>query len=212
MGFMSWLTGKKERMQQIPTLTGPQQQFQNMALQNLQGLLQPGGGLDFAPIEAQARRGFATKTVPGIAEMFTRMGEGGMGSSAFTGALGSAGSELDTNLAAMKPQFNMQLLNSLRGPAMQQAFDTYHQPEDYGFLGAIAPMAARAGMAYMTGGMSELGNLGGGGGGGLAGLFGMGQQQKAQPGFGADGLQQLLALLKQVQGGAPQGYRETYQG
>jgi hypothetical protein len=205
MGFMSWLTGKKERMQQIPTLTGQQQQFQNQALQQLQGLLQPGGGLDFAPIEAQARRGFATKTVPGIAEMFTRMGEGGMGSSAFAGALGSAGSELETNLAAMRPQFSMQMLNALRGPAMQQSFDTYHQPAEQGFLGAVAPMAARAGMAYLTGGISEAG--------GLANLFGMGKQQKqTQPGFGSDQLQQLMALLNQFKSGSPQGYNETYQG
>jgi hypothetical protein len=204
MGFMSWLTGKKERMQQIPTLTGPQQQFQNQALQQLQGLLQPGGGLDLAPVEAQARRNFSTKTVPGIAEMFTRMGEGGMGSSAFTSALGAAGSELETNLAAMRPQFNLQMLNSLRGPAMQQAFDTYHQPEDYGFLGAIAPMAARAAMAYATGGLSEAG--------GLANLFGGGQKRQAQPGFGSDQLQQLMALLNQFKSGSPQGYKETYQG
>jgi hypothetical protein len=64
------------------------------------------GAFNFAPIEAQARKNFSEKTMPSIAERFTAMG--GQESSAFPQMLKSAGSSLDTNLAALGAQYGQQ--------------------------------------------------------------------------------------------------------
>ena len=151
---MSWLgdmfLGKKEQFKKIPTLTGQQQDFQNQALGQLQGLLGPGGGIDPRANEAEARGNFMSKTVPGIAELFTSMGQGGQRSSGFQGALGAAGAGLERGLASDRSNYNMQLLHSLMGPGMQSSFDTYHEPATTGlfqqFAGPAAIMAAQGGV------------------------------------------------------------------
>jgi len=68
----------------------------------LENLFRSGEG--FSPIEDQARRQFTTKTIPSLAERFTALG-GGQRSSAFPGALGSAASELESNLASLRAQY-----------------------------------------------------------------------------------------------------------
>ena len=150
MGFLDGLFGKKEQFKQIPTLTGQQQGFQNQALQQMMSLLQPGGGLDPRANEDEARGNFMGKTVPGIAEMFTSMGQGGQHSSGFQGALGSAGAGLERGLATDRSNFNMQRLQSLMGPGMQSSFDTYHEPAQRGlfqqFAGPGLMMGAQGGM------------------------------------------------------------------
>jgi len=181
MSFLSSLFGKKEQFRQIPTLTQGQQGFQNEALQKMMGLLGPGGGLDLAPMEAQARSNFMGKTVPGIAEMFTNMGSGAQSSSGFQGALGSAGAGLEQNVAAMKPQFNMQMLQSLMGPGMQPGFDTYHEQAQPGLLGQLA------GPGLMMGAQG--------------GLFGRGvmNASRGQPGSaGMSNLMQMLPYLMMI--------------
>ena len=190
MSLKSFLFGKPEQFKQLPTMTGGQQQFQNQALQNIMGLLGPGGGLDLAPIEQQARSNFMGKTVPGIAELFTSMGEGGQRSSAFQGALGQAGAGLEQNIAAMKPQWNMQLLQSLMGPAMQSSFDTYHQPATQGLMGGLAGPLTQMGMKMGTNFLGQHGVFG-------RGMMDVlrGKQTEGQPGFGAGSLAQMLPLL-----------------
>ena len=167
MGFLDSLFGKKEKFRQIPTMSEGQQGFQNEALKRMMGLLGPGGGLDTSAMEQQARGNFMSKTVPGIAEMFTNMGSGGQSSSAFQGALGEAGAGLEQNISAMKPQMNMQLLQSLMGPGMQQGFDTYHEQAQPGLLGQLAgpgAMMAAQGGVFGRGAMNAArGNPGSGG-------------------------------------------------
>lgn len=85
----------------------PQQQ---LAFGNILGLAgqrfaNPEAG--FQPIEERARRQFAQTTVPSLAERFTAMG-GGQRSSAFQGALGAAGSELESQLAQYRGQYGQQ--------------------------------------------------------------------------------------------------------
>lgn len=95
-------------------LFGQQQQQGGMpALGGLQGTYQGGyntGGGDFAPVAQHAMSQFASDTVPGLAERFTALGGGGtgLGSSAFQGALGSAGAGLQESLAAMGSQYGLQ--------------------------------------------------------------------------------------------------------
>ena len=73
--------------------------------QKLQGMGQP----SFDPIEQYYKRQFATETVPQLAERFT----GSKESSAFTGALGSAGSQLNTNLALLRSEFDSRLRDQM---------------------------------------------------------------------------------------------------
>jgi hypothetical protein len=213
---MSWLGdffgGHRERFKQVSSQTQPQQGLQNQSIQGIMQLLQPGGGLDFGAMEQKALGDFQSKTVPGIAEMFAGMGQGGQRSSGFQGALGAAGAGLQESLAAMRPQLNMQLLNALKGPAMQSAFDTYYTPEDFGFGGKIADAGLEAALTWATGGTNQLGKMFGGGQQSKYGqMFGQ-QQSQGMPGFGQNQLMELSKLMKQLQSGNNMGYNETYQG
>lgn len=98
---------------------------------------------DFAPIAQQAREQFAQQTVPSLAERFTALG--GQRSSAFPQALGQAGSQLESNLAAQGAQFGMQgqdqqnrLLLSLLGLGLTPQFENAYRPGTPGLLGSAA--------------------------------------------------------------------------
>lgn len=119
---------------QTQRFTEPQQQGLDQILQQaLQGL--QGNQFDFAPIEQQARTGFQQQTIPGIAERFTSMGEGGQGSSAFQSALGRAGAGLEENLAGMKQQYGLQQqggLQNLLSMGMAPRFETSYKQSQPG--------------------------------------------------------------------------------
>lgn len=140
-GLGEFFGGKSEEFQQIPTVT-PEvaSALQQLLQQGLGDIQNPYGG--FAPIEQQAREGFATETIPGLAERFSALGSGGsQRSSAFQGALGSAGAGLERSLAALRSQYGMENkrfgLEQFRQAAMPQ-FDTRHQPAQKGFGEKIA--------------------------------------------------------------------------
>jgi len=67
------------------------------------------GQADFDPIEQYYKQQFATQTIPQLAERFT----GNKESSAFTGALGAAGSQLNTNLALLRAQYDLALRDQM---------------------------------------------------------------------------------------------------
>jgi len=99
----------------------------------------------FAPIEAKARKGFNETTIPGIAERFSKMGTGAQNSSAFTQQLGQAGSDLETNLAALGSQYNLKqqdlyrrLLELGLKPQFENAF-IGNPPQEEGFLKSFNP-------------------------------------------------------------------------
>lgn len=110
--------------------TPQQQQAFNMVLQQaLSGLGQ--NQPDFAPIEAQARKGFSENTIPSIAERFSSLGA--QGSSAFGQQLGAAGAGLETDLAALRSQYNMgqqQSLQNLLRIGLQPQYEAFYQPGD----------------------------------------------------------------------------------
>lgn len=87
-----------------------------------------GKGVPFGPIADQAKYNFATQTVPQLAQRFAG-GPGGdaMRSSAFQGALGSAGAGLNYNLAALGSQHEFQNQGILQNLAGLKA--------NYGFQG-----------------------------------------------------------------------------
>lgn len=164
--------------QQLSTQTG-QQQGLNALLGNLgQGavgnLNLPGsnnGMSSFQPIAQQAQRNFQTQTVPGLAERFTSLGGGQLGSPAFASQLGQAGAGLQSGLAAQEQGFNMQqeqmqnqnLMQLLQMFLQPQFQNMFHQPQQSGLsslLSQIGGPLAQAGLAYGTGGLSALGGLG----------------------------------------------------
>lgn len=109
-----------------------------------QVLQQALGGLgknkfDFAPIESQARAGFAEQTIPGIAERFSRMGA--QKSSAFGQELGAAGAGLEGQLAGMKQGYNLQqqrALQGLLGIGLSPQFESLYRPGSEGFGRSLA--------------------------------------------------------------------------
>jgi len=134
-GASNLLFGSKGQSQQFPRFEQDQQSALSQLLQ--QGLSET----DFGGVEDLARKRFGEETIPSIAERFTRMG--GQRSSEFEGSLGRAGSDLETQLAALRPQMGMQKL----GMGMQPRFDTGYQPGTPGMLqglggsvGAMLPM------------------------------------------------------------------------
>lgn len=166
--------------QQLSNQTA-QQQGLNALLGNLgQGALGnlslPGsnnGMSSFQPIAQQAQRNFQTQTVPGLAERFTSLGGGQLGSPAFASQLGQAGAGLQSTLAGQEQGFNMQqqqmqnqnLMQLLQMFLQPQFQNMYHQPQQSGLsslMGQIGGPLALAGLAYGTGGLSSLGGLGAG--------------------------------------------------
>ena len=134
----NFLFGTPERTQQFQRFTPQQQSFQNQSTTGasslLQRLLSPQGG--FSPIAQEARNQFQTQTVPGLAERFTAFqgGQGGQRSSAFQGALGNAGANLERGLASDSTRFNQNLLSMLSGISQQPSFENLFRPREAGFL------------------------------------------------------------------------------
>lgn len=117
-----FLMGDPGGQQQFPRFTPEQQSTMSELLQ------QGKQNTDFSGIENLARKNFTEQTIPGLAERFTSMG-GGQHSSAFQGALGGAGSDLEAQLAALKPRFGMQQL----GMGLQPSFESAYKPATPGF-------------------------------------------------------------------------------
>lgn len=217
MAFLEALFGSPARNEQVQRFNPQQQSALNQILgQATQGLPNLNKGFDFGPIENQARTGFATQTVPTIAERFTSMG-GGQSSSAFAGALGSAGSELERSLASLKSDVGLQqqgqqqnlLLSLLQQGLQPQAENLYHTAQPGAFQSALSP-AIQALISYLSGGAASglgsaiSGGLGASGlngsrslGAGGLGSTGFGQQPTygtgfANPSLYSPGLQNLL--------------------
>jgi len=109
--------------------------YQNLLTTGQQRLQNPAAG--FEPFAQRARQQFQSNIVPSIAERFTSMG-GGQRSSAFQGALGSAASDLESQLAQAGGQYGLQtalqMIQQGLTPQYQQA---YYQPSGInGILGS----------------------------------------------------------------------------
>lgn len=136
--------------QQVPNLTPEQQALQNQALgraSELFGQTKP-SNFNFAPIEQKAREDFQTKTVPSLAERFVGQGSGTHGS-AFRGALGSQGVELETNLAALGAEYGLRNqevqqhhLTNLLQQGLGRSFDTTREPGQESFAKQLVKTAA----------------------------------------------------------------------
>lgn len=122
-GMGNFMFGRKPRTEQMPLYT-PQGQ------ESLNWLMSQGRqNADFGGIEDRYKKQFNEETIPGLAERFSAMG-GGQRSSAFQGALGRAGSDLNSQLAALRSQYGMQQL----GMGLRPQFENVMHPAQPGFL------------------------------------------------------------------------------
>lgn len=182
------------KFEKLQTQAPGQQQFSQQALsqaqQLLPNLLQP---TDSSQIMQQRQRAFETQTVPSLAERFTALGGSGQRSSAFTGALGSAGAGLQQDLATIQEQGRQsdlnrqqQLFGALSGLGMQPSFENIFRPETPGFTGRVGSGLGAGLGSYIGSGGNPLSGLMGG----LSGLLG-----GRESGFNANDMESLLKLL-----------------
>lgn len=139
----NFLTGYGATTEQLP-LRDPwgvqlQQWIGNQGQQTL-GQNQP---FNFAPIRQQAENRFRTETVPSIADRFLGMGNT-RNSSGFQHALGSAASDLQTNLAGLQAQYDYQSHNQQQQNALQMlgmglapSYENIYTPASSGVLGGL---------------------------------------------------------------------------
>lgn len=142
---------------QLPRFSGGQQDLMNLILG------QARQGLDFGPIEEQARQGFAQKTVPTLAERFNKLGMGqtALTSPSFGTALGGAAAGLERDLAALKSQRGLNLAQL----GLTPQFENIYQPQQpsglMSLLTGLAPGLGQAAGTYLggLGQSSQLSNL-----------------------------------------------------
>lgn len=121
-------TKNKQQMQLLQQMLGSLGaggqlgQAQGQGLGILQQYLDPNSDI-YKNFEAPFMQKFEQQTVPGLAERFAGMGAmgGGLSSSGFGQALSSAGSNLQTQLAAMKSGLQRSAINDIFGQYNQMA-------------------------------------------------------------------------------------------
>lgn len=147
-------TGQPGRLTQKSRFTPQQMDIQNqlltMAMQGLRA-----NPLDFAPIEAYARKQFQEQTVPSLAERFTSMTHGAMSSPQLMSQLSSAGADLEAQLAAMRGQYGLQAqgaLHGLLGLGLEPQENIYMAGQPgaaHGILGGLAQALPGAISSYL---------------------------------------------------------------
>lgn len=134
----------------------------------------------FKSFEAPMQRQFQEQTVPDLANRFASMGSGGStGSTAFRNQLGREGSNLQTNLAALRGGMQQNAIPQLFGAAQQpfsnmmqmyqtamgQPINNQYQPPSAGGWGSMAAPFANGAMQYFANQPTVVPGAGGGGGG-----------------------------------------------
>lgn len=146
------LFGKEGSYEQVPNFDEQTSGSLNFLLSDaLQNLQNPQQG--FEPIEAEARRNFLQSTIPALSETF----QGGrLSSPLFQKQLGYAGAGLESVLAAQKAQFgqnNRQLALNQFQVGAQPRFSTQYHSGSEGLVQQVLPIAVKAGLAAVTGGI-----------------------------------------------------------
>lgn len=137
--------GQEDRISRFtPEQTSALSQLLQQGLGSLGGMKQP----SFDPLEERARSQFQTRTIPSIAERFSALGA--QNSSGFQEALGQAGSDLESSLAAQRGLFEQQgygqqlgHLMSLLNTGLTPQFDTLYRPEQPSLFQSALPGLAQ---------------------------------------------------------------------
>lgn len=174
--------------EQLPTMSPEQEKILKAQLQKIQGM---SGGTDnamsllqqymnpnsniYKNFEAPYMQKFEQQTIPRLAEQFAGFGanSGALSSSGFGQALGAAGANLQTDLAAMKSGMQRSSINdylgqynTMTGQALNsQPFAYYQQQPGGGAMNSFAANTAGPMMQYGLQNMNLSGNQSGGGGG-----------------------------------------------
>lgn len=190
---------------QLPLLNPEQMSgLQNLLQFGQNKLTNPQAG--FEPFANLARQRFQSQTIPSIAERFTALGNDRR-SSAFEGALGSAASDLESQLAALGSQYGLQneqsALNFINA-GLRPTYENIIEQRRPGFFESLLGPLSSGASAYGTYaglGGSALGQslLGGAGGAGTTGAAGAGATSAAT---GLTGLFGSLAPALPFIGGA----------
>lgn len=158
LSLASKLFEKKDKFDQVPTMSGGQQDLQNQLLQMLGG--SGGGSLQslfgeegFESFAAPAKRNYFENVVPGLAERFS--GLNAQRSSGFNRALAKSGEDLSARLGEIRGQQQFGSLGQLLGEAFRPSFQTTYTP---GSPGGLAETLAPILQAY---GSSMGSNIGG---------------------------------------------------
>lgn len=116
----TWRKSTNDQLVTVPNFTGTQQGILDKVNQylsgkgNLQGtpaaeLNLPGSQQNsFAPLRNQALKSFHEQTVPLLAERFSHLTNGASSSPLLQSTLGGAGSDLQSQLAALEVEYNLQ--------------------------------------------------------------------------------------------------------
>lgn len=182
MALFDFLFGKQPKMKQLPSLAPYQQQFlQNVYDNPLQSnpLYQQGsqflqnlyGGQGDQAFEAPYMQNFQQNIVPQLANQFAGQGTGAgaLNSSGFQNSLAQAGRNLQTDLAGLRSQRQLQglpmLLQQAQAPTQQgfqglgySPFQYHQQPGTQGLLpGLLGGIGGGIGQGFGLGYGSQLG-------------------------------------------------------
>lgn len=155
-GTGQFLKGQPSRVEQLSRLSPQQLTAQNQLLQNFTPEVL-NNAYNFQPLADRARKRFNTETLPTIANLWTSNREGqGLGrpSRLTTGAQNEAGAELESQLASLEAQFNLQKqshLNQLLSAGLNPSTENIFHPREPGFLEQGYPYALQAGSNYFSG-------------------------------------------------------------
>ena len=162
-GILETIFGAKDKISNIPTLTGGQSQLLNQLLGQLGGMGAPtgaygmaqsrladllGGGSDvYNAFAAPYMRQFQEQTIPQLAERFAGLGGrgGALSSSGFGQGLGAAGAGLQESLASMGAGLQQNALQQALGQYNAlanlglgtRAFQPTYQPGTTGLIGPL---------------------------------------------------------------------------
>jgi hypothetical protein len=141
--------------------------FSSTGQQGLDWLVNQGQqNADFGGIEDRYRKQFNEQTIPSLAERFTGMGSGAQESSAFQSSLGRAGSDLESQLAALRSQYGLQQMQTGLRPQYEVGMEAAKPGFLQGaFRGAMGGSGGPGGIMESLSGMF-------GGQGGQQGQFG----------------------------------------
>ena len=132
---------------QVPLYNQGQQQLLSQILGQLSGQLgQPDKG--FSDIEKQSNLNLQQRVIPSIMERLTSLRGESLGGSDIAQALGGAAVQNQSNLDALRAQYNMGMFGPLLQAGLMPQQQTYFQPQGPSFLNSTGQaLASGAGQA-----------------------------------------------------------------
>lgn len=178
---------------QYPLRTPYQEELEKERAEMGRGVLRGLPQAQFEPLKAEYERQYTQQVLPALIEQFVSAAPGAMRTGGFQQAVGSSRSDLQSRMAALQQQFNMQQRGqeqqygmNLMAPALGQQFGTGSIPGQPSDWAPLAGTAAQSAMAFAPDLLGGIGSL-------LEGLVG-----KKQPSEEEDKQKELMNKLLQM--------------